>query len=80
MKQGRGCDFCYHSGYRYRTGIFEIIQLSPETKRVIAEKERHHELSALLQNDRQISLKEYGIELVKRGITTINEVYLNLNS
>jgi type II secretory ATPase GspE/PulE/Tfp pilus assembly ATPase PilB-like protein len=80
MKQGKGCDFCYYSGYRYRTGIFEIIQLSSESKRVIAEKDRHHELNHLLKKDRQVSLKQYGIELVRQGVTTIDEVYLNLSS
>jgi type IV pilus assembly protein PilB len=80
MRQGRGCEFCYYSGYRYRTGIFEIVQLSSETKRVIAEKHRHRELNALLEKDRQVSLKQYGLELVKRGITTIHEVYMNLAS
>jgi type II secretory ATPase GspE/PulE/Tfp pilus assembly ATPase PilB-like protein len=78
MKKGKGCDFCYHSGYRYRTGIFEMIHLSPETKRVIAEKHRHAQLKEMLDKDRKVSLKNYGIALVQQGITSLDEVYLNL--
>ncbi len=80
MMKGRGCEDCYYSGFRYRTGIFEVISLSSESKRVIADVNRHAELNECLKNDRWTSLKEYGLNLVRQGKTTVDEVYLSLDS
>lgn len=35
--RGKGCDVCYHTGNKGRTGIFEIIEVTPEIRKMIAE-------------------------------------------
>ncbi len=36
--RGRGCDLCYHTGNKGRTGIFEIMEITPEIRRLISEE------------------------------------------
>jgi type IV pilus assembly protein PilB len=36
LYRGKGCDNCYHTGNKGRSGIFEIIEISPEIRRMIA--------------------------------------------
>lgn len=36
LYQGQGCDACYHTGNRGRTGIFELLEVSPEIRKLIA--------------------------------------------
>ncbi|GMV91125.1 MAG: hypothetical protein AMXMBFR82_09030 [Candidatus Hydrogenedentota bacterium] len=39
LYRGKGCDNCYHTGNKGRTGIFEILEISPEIRRMIAADE-----------------------------------------
>lgn len=39
LYRGKGCDNCYHTGNKGRTGIFEILEISPEVRRLIAADE-----------------------------------------
>ena len=39
LYRGKGCNACYGTGNRGRTGIFEILDISPEVRRLIAEDE-----------------------------------------
>jgi len=36
LYRGKGCDSCYHTGCKGRTGIFEILEVGPEIRRMIA--------------------------------------------
>ncbi len=37
LYRGKGCDNCYHTGNRGRTGIFEVLEISPKMRTLIAE-------------------------------------------
>ena len=39
LYRGKGCDSCYHTGNKGRTGIFEILEITPELRRMIAADE-----------------------------------------
>ncbi len=39
VHRGKGCEACYHTGSRGRTGIFEILEVTPEVRRLIAAEE-----------------------------------------
>jgi general secretion pathway protein E len=71
---GEGCEDCRNTGYKGRTGIFELMILSEEIRQLILEK-----ASADIIRQRAISqgmqvLRECGWQKVKQGITTIEEV------
>jgi type IV pilus assembly protein PilB len=39
LYRGKGCDKCYHTGNKGRTGVFEIIEITPEIRHFIIENE-----------------------------------------
>ena len=71
----RGCQQCDGTGYRGRTGIFDIMVLDDEIKAQLADDRLS--LSTLKEKgDKYIKsgLKKQGLKLVLTGITTIKEV------
>ncbi|MBI2075411.1 MAG: type II/IV secretion system protein [Candidatus Harrisonbacteria bacterium] len=72
--KGRGCAVCQQSGYSGRTGIFEILPASTELRELILKKPSISEIYALEGRQKVRSLFDDGIEKVKAGITTIEEV------
>lgn len=45
LYRGKGCDNCYHTGYKGRTGIFEIMEITQELRRLISEDESVEKIS-----------------------------------
>ena len=71
---GKGCAVCAQSGYRGRTGIYELLVLNDEIKRAIAASATAGELLTLARKSGMRTLREHGEQLVKAGITTEQEV------
>lgn len=74
MKKGIGCATCQKTGYKGRTGIFEIIYFDKEIKAAIAEKSSSEKLYELLNKKNIKSLRSSGQEKILQGITTPEEV------
>lgn len=45
LYSGKGCDICYHTGNRGRTGIFEILEITPDLRRLIAADTGTHQIA-----------------------------------
>lgn len=45
LYRGQGCDNCYHTGNKGRTGIFEVLEVTPEIRRMIAADETTEKIS-----------------------------------
>ena len=72
-----GCNECHHTGYQGRKAIYEII---PVTKTLIKHiKENDLEIDEYISENNIITLKGNAIDLVKQGITSIEEVYALLS-
>ena len=71
---GKGCANCAQSGYRGRTGIYELLVLNDEIKRAITASATAGELLALARQNGMRTLREHGEQLVRDGITTEQEV------
>ncbi len=71
---GRGCVHCRDSGYHGRTGVFEILQVTPEIRRLIFENASQDEIKEMAIEQGMETLREHGISKAKRGITTLEEV------
>lgn len=68
-----GCSKCYYTGYNGRKAIYEII---PITKRLIPNiKNNDLEINQYLNEHDIITLKQNAVELIKAGITSVEEVY-----
>lgn len=71
---GRGCESCNNTGFRGRTGIFEIMTFNDEIRELIM---NHASTSVLREAARRAgmrTLRENGLSAIFDGITTIDEV------
>jgi general secretion pathway protein E len=69
-----GCDACSHTGYKGRTGIYELMVLNDEIRSLVADRAPLGEIRAGAWRAGMLSLREDGLQKVKAGITTIAEV------
>jgi len=72
--KGKGCAFCYHSGYKGRHGIYELMTVNNELKKQIVKSPDAIELRRIALETGTISILSHGGELVRQGITTVAEV------
>jgi len=68
---GKGCEKCFHTGYRGRTGIFEILEITPAIQDLILKEAPP---GVIEKTAGYKSMFQDGIEKVKAGITTPEEV------
>jgi len=71
---GRGCNKCNNTGYRGRTGIFEIMVLTDEIRELIMNQASTNILRAAGQKAGMKLLRDNGLAAIYDGITTIEEV------
>jgi len=69
--RGKGCEHCFYTGYRGRTGIFEIVEITDEIRELI---QRNAPLTEIADALKFKTMLEDGIEKVKKGITNLEEV------
>ena len=72
--RGRGCDACRQTGFRGRTGIFELLQVSDSVRQILL---RNPDVAARREAGREqgmTTLKEDGWRKAQAGITTVEEV------
>ena len=72
--EGRGCDECYNTGYRGRTAIVEILDLSDEIRDMIASKRTLSDIKKKAIEDGMVPLRQVAVERVLRGDTTLDEI------
>ena len=68
-----GCNKCNNSGFKGRTGIFEIFNLTNEIKNHIHKNSDEQKLRKLGFSDHN-TLLENGLEMIKSGKTSIDEI------
>ncbi len=71
---GTGCNFCGNTGYQDRIGVYELLQMTPEIKRLIVGWATQDELRRLAQKQGMRTLREEAISLVAQDVTTVSEV------
>ena len=72
--RGKGCAACGGTGYSGRTAIFECIRMTSDMRNLILTSPSTKEIWELARKEGAISLFEDGIEKVKNGITTPEEL------
>jgi type IV pilus assembly protein PilB len=72
--KGSGCDSCGDSGYRGRQGLYEVMAMTPELRRLVLRGGSTAELQEQAVNDGMLTLRTDGMLKVKKGITTLEEV------
>ncbi len=74
---GTGCKSCAYSGYRGRTGLFEILTMSDEIGTMICNRASSTAIRAQALKEGMVSMMSDGMHKVKDGITTPSEVLRN---
>ncbi|MFH2137123.1 MAG: GspE/PulE family protein [Candidatus Omnitrophota bacterium] len=72
--RGKGCQKCNNTGYRGRTGIYELLIIDERLGALISSNVTEAELRKQACNNGMKTLKEDGLEKAKNGITTLEEV------
>src|SRR5215475_12866869 len=82
-----GCDACNHTGYRGRTAIHELLDLSDNIREMIVERRPGSEVRRAAEAEGLTSLRESALKKVFSGVSTLHEINrvtfveeLNLNS
>ncbi len=72
--KGKGCDTCSGIGYNGRAGLYEVMSLSPELRRMILKGASTSELSEQAVKDGMLTLRMDGLVKIRKGVTTLEEV------
>lgn len=71
---GKGCSVCHDTGYLGRVGIFEVLVMTPELNTAVTEKKNVEELQKIAIKSGMRTMLEDGLDKVKQGITTVEEL------
>jgi type IV pilus assembly protein PilB len=75
---GAGCNFCAGTGYRDRIGVYELLRITPELRRLIVGWATTEELRRLAVAQGMRTMLREGMALVENDVTTIPEVIKTL--
>jgi general secretion pathway protein E len=73
LKRGSGCRECRGTGYRGRSGVFEIFPLSSQIKKMVGEEAQTLDMTRVAIREGMTTLREDAWKKVKAGITTYEE-------
>lgn len=74
LYQGKGCDECINTGYRGRTGIYELLPVTEKVRKAILTHAEANLLKGIAIDEGMTTLLEDGIQKAIKGSTTIEEV------
>ena len=72
--EGKGCDECRGTGYKGRTGIFEVLEFTEHLKSHITEQTDMTKIYEIARADGMVSLRELAIQKLLDGHTTFQEI------
>ena len=72
--RGTGCNYCHHTGYRGRLGIFEMLRMSAGIREMTFNRAATQEIRRQSRVLGMKTLLEDGVQKALKGITTLEEV------
>jgi type IV pilus assembly protein PilB len=72
--RGAGCNFCAHTGFLERTGVYEMLPVSDAIRELILDRAPHGELRKTARYEGMRTLQEEAVRLVMAGVTNLAEV------
>jgi type IV pilus assembly protein PilB len=73
--RGKGCGHCQKKGYRGRTGIHELMMISPKVREAVFESKSSADIRELSINEGMRTLYLDGLRKAMTGVTTLEEVF-----
>ncbi len=74
VKRAVGCSSCSNKGYQGRTAVFEILDVNEKIVRMISNHEKEYTILDQAREDGTRLLVEAGLDKVKQGVTTVEEI------
>jgi general secretion pathway protein E len=72
--RGRGCDDCRNTGYRGRTGIYELFPITEDVRSLVLRRASSREIRRMAIEQGMVTLRQDGWARAVEGVTTIEEV------
>jgi type IV pilus assembly protein PilB len=72
--KGKGCATCNNTGYKGRIGLYEVMEVNDDIRELILIGASSLELRKKAIEDGMITLRESGLQKVRAGVTTLEEV------
>jgi len=72
--KGRGCDVCNQRGFKGRVGLYEVMRVSEDIRELILSGASAVELRNRAIEEGMITLRHSGLQKIRDGVTTIEEV------
>ncbi len=72
--KGQGCENCYQTGYRGRTGVFEILTVNEEVRRLILLQSDSETILKAARANGMATMLEDGIDKAAAGLTSLAEI------
>ena len=74
LVKGRGCEKCANTGYKGRIGLFEVMDMSDDMRELVLSGATAMELRRKAIEEGMVSLRQSGLQKIREGLTTIDEV------
>jgi type II secretory ATPase GspE/PulE/Tfp pilus assembly ATPase PilB-like protein len=71
---GRGCERCFQTGFRGRTGVYEIMLINEEIQNLVYKRETAGTIKKVALDAGMQTLRMDGARKVLAGVTTVSEV------
>ncbi len=72
---GAGCNFCAHTGYSERVGVYELLRVSAEIRELVVKQASQDDLRARAEYEGMRTLRDEGLRLVEQDVTTVSEIF-----
>jgi type IV pilus assembly protein PilB len=72
--EGKGCNQCNNTGYSGRTGLFEVMLISPAIEKMIVNNASTAEIRAQAIKEGMMTLRQAGFDKLRNGISTLEEI------
>ena len=73
-RKGAGCEQCHNSGYRGRTGVYEVMEVTAELRRLVHTGAPTQLLREMMRREGFLTLREEGVLIAQQGRTSLEEV------
>jgi type IV pilus assembly protein PilB len=72
--KGAGCSTCNNTGYKGRIGLYEVMEITDEVRELILVGASGLELRRKAMDEGMVTLRQSGLEKIRLGLTTVEEV------
>jgi type IV pilus assembly protein PilB len=73
-QRGAGCNFCAHTGFLERIGVYELLPVTEEIRSLVLSQSGHDQVREVARRQGMRTLQDQAVRLVEAGVTTAAEV------